>query len=641
MQLVFKGQQLAVRLKTAELLTEFLSNRGSLLSKEDLLCRIWGESHVSNAVLFQTIADLRKVLGTTSKSPRFLRNIKGMGYIWIYENVIEETPDDLLAIEEEASQPVLDPEAQDGELFAFPESLDEQSYYEQYEDERPLSKCQPNKQAGWIVLTVAILMALLLCSIRLVVTYGNRQLATKSEIEILLLPIKNVTGTAQFDWVEQGLTDMMSLRLEGTGHFLVDLADVQADPFLDPIDQAQTLLKRGNHTVLTCSLEVSEQGFVLEYTLLQKNSPARERSQRGSDPMICVEKMARELTFHLSGINHVRNFSEVAARDYGHALEALGNHQPLRANYLLERVLQWNPNMAWAKIHMATTLSKLGQIKRAHFIAEQAMREAIRIRDQPQQRACLTILASVAMLGGNFERARAYQETVLALENPPRLQLLEEIHMGQILTQLCRFNLATELLQDCLARAASLEMGYLRALCHERLGELCLKITDWHGAIEQFHKAAHLYALLHLPQKIVPSLLGLSTANARLGELVHSDFLLEDALDMAKGQPLDNLIPKLIQLGESLFDLGDFQRALTCYEQVAALTLDFYSPANTIRANFRLAEVHLRLAQPELGLPFLKTCLGWFNTDLACYLSSSFTIQEVQRLDEAYQGVGT
>lgn len=87
------GEPVPIRPKTAELLHYILSHREQLLTKQAILDHVWQDTHVTEAVLFQTISDLRKVVGQT-RAKIYIENVKRKGYRWAIEDTenLDETP---------------------------------------------------------------------------------------------------------------------------------------------------------------------------------------------------------------------------------------------------------------------------------------------------------------------------------------------------------------------------------------------------------------------------------------------------------------------------------------------------------------------------------------------------------------------
>lgn len=71
--------------KTFELLCMMVENHGSLVSKEDLMARLWPDSYVEESNLTYTIRQLRKCLDDTVSDPKFIRTVPRYGYRFVAE----------------------------------------------------------------------------------------------------------------------------------------------------------------------------------------------------------------------------------------------------------------------------------------------------------------------------------------------------------------------------------------------------------------------------------------------------------------------------------------------------------------------------------------------------------------------------
>ncbi len=66
--------------KTIELLSFFLDNHSKVLSKEQIIAHLWGETVVSDEVLAKAISKLRKALNDSPKAPDFIETLPKRGY---------------------------------------------------------------------------------------------------------------------------------------------------------------------------------------------------------------------------------------------------------------------------------------------------------------------------------------------------------------------------------------------------------------------------------------------------------------------------------------------------------------------------------------------------------------------------------
>lgn len=83
--LLRKGAPVALKPKTFDLLLALVENRGQLLTKNDLLDKVWENQFVEENNLTVHVAALRKALGETSKDNKFIATVPGKGYQFVAE----------------------------------------------------------------------------------------------------------------------------------------------------------------------------------------------------------------------------------------------------------------------------------------------------------------------------------------------------------------------------------------------------------------------------------------------------------------------------------------------------------------------------------------------------------------------------
>lgn len=90
-----RGRELQLRPKEFVLLAELLRNKGRVLSREELLTRVWGRYDPSHtATLDVHINWLRRKLERNPHHPKLIRTVKGVGYIYADEPPIDEVKQD-------------------------------------------------------------------------------------------------------------------------------------------------------------------------------------------------------------------------------------------------------------------------------------------------------------------------------------------------------------------------------------------------------------------------------------------------------------------------------------------------------------------------------------------------------------------
>src|SRR5258708_10441864 len=75
--------------KAFQLLVLLLDNRPNPLSQQRLWDALWPEAHVGYTSLAQVVAELRRSLGDSARSPRFVRTVSRFGYAFSGEVVDE------------------------------------------------------------------------------------------------------------------------------------------------------------------------------------------------------------------------------------------------------------------------------------------------------------------------------------------------------------------------------------------------------------------------------------------------------------------------------------------------------------------------------------------------------------------------
>jgi DNA-binding winged helix-turn-helix (wHTH) protein/TolB-like protein/Tfp pilus assembly protein PilF len=99
-----QGETVAVTRKAFQVLLLLVENRGELVSKDDLMAKVWQDSFVEEANLTQTISVLRKTLGENPNEHRFIVTESGKGYRFVAQ--VRESGGDEAGSEEKQAAPV-------------------------------------------------------------------------------------------------------------------------------------------------------------------------------------------------------------------------------------------------------------------------------------------------------------------------------------------------------------------------------------------------------------------------------------------------------------------------------------------------------------------------------------------------------
>ncbi|MEQ1605902.1 MAG: winged helix-turn-helix domain-containing protein [Pyrinomonadaceae bacterium] len=79
-RLVRDGQAVVLTAKAFDLLTFLASNNGRIVTKDEIIEAVWDDKFVEESNLVVQISNLRRALGETPNSPRFLVTVPGKGY---------------------------------------------------------------------------------------------------------------------------------------------------------------------------------------------------------------------------------------------------------------------------------------------------------------------------------------------------------------------------------------------------------------------------------------------------------------------------------------------------------------------------------------------------------------------------------
>jgi tetratricopeptide (TPR) repeat protein/DNA-binding winged helix-turn-helix (wHTH) protein len=180
---VIGGTEHHVRPKSLAVLLDLIENRERVVSKEELLHRIWDGAAVTDDALTQCISDLRRLLGDDPKQPKFIRTIPKQGFRFIAP--VEE----IFPPEPATPAPVTD---------AVPTVAGDDS-------------AGKSGRRSWI--TVGVLSVALVTVIgTLVWIWRIRDQGNLSDGRIVaaISSFENRTGRPDLDWMREGLPDMLA-----------------------------------------------------------------------------------------------------------------------------------------------------------------------------------------------------------------------------------------------------------------------------------------------------------------------------------------------------------------------------------------------------------------------------------------------
>jgi DNA-binding winged helix-turn-helix (wHTH) protein len=79
-QLLEDGKEVHLSTKAFDLLCLLLAQRPNVVAKDDLLRKVWPDSHVVEANLNVLVGEVRRALADHAQTPRFIRTVHGVGF---------------------------------------------------------------------------------------------------------------------------------------------------------------------------------------------------------------------------------------------------------------------------------------------------------------------------------------------------------------------------------------------------------------------------------------------------------------------------------------------------------------------------------------------------------------------------------
>lgn len=229
--LTYDGAPVPMPLKELELLCVLIENRGELVTKEELLDKVWEDSFVEESNLSRHIYLLRKTFKDFGENEEYIQNIPRRGYRFSGE--VREIAVGEVIIEKHTSTKTLIEFQDEKDEFAEPIRVVER-----------LSAPVKSGISPWIVLTFTAIAATVMAGAFFL---WNSQtvpaIASTAKINsIAVLPVKSFSAGAGDDLLRLRITDALITRLGGLGGIAVRPTSAVL-PFSNSSQDALTLGK--------------------------------------------------------------------------------------------------------------------------------------------------------------------------------------------------------------------------------------------------------------------------------------------------------------------------------------------------------------------------------------------------------------
>jgi DNA-binding winged helix-turn-helix (wHTH) protein/TolB-like protein/Flp pilus assembly protein TadD len=361
--LVCEGKAVALTPKAFEILCVFAQNSGRLLSKDELMKRVWPNSFVEEANLSVNISALRRALGDSPDGQELIATVPKMGYRFVIpvREIRDAVPGKSEASELPAPTPTL--ETQGGISKPTGPSIG---------SEGTLQARRSGTASRWV--KAAVLLGIILALLFFVVyrTRGTRGVALVGPRKIAILPFQNLNKDPNSDFLGFSLANAVIVKLGNVSALavrpssavqkyrdqVIDIPKVAKELNVDTL-LTGTFMRDGNDLRVTTQLiDAQKQNILWRDTFDLKY----EKLLRVQDDV--AQEIIKGLALNLSPSEAERMQPEapvnpLAYEYYLRAVDLYWRGEFAMAIKMLEASIQIDPNYAltWAQLGRTYTAS--------------------------------------------------------------------------------------------------------------------------------------------------------------------------------------------------------------------------------------------------------------------------------------------
>lgn len=356
-----------LRPQIAQILAHLLENRDRVVSKEDLIRKVWGEEHVSDQAVFQSMNQLRKALDDNPQMPRYIKTEPRKGYRWVFRDVNETR-----------SLPIL---GDSGETLSLP---GDEGVSSLTPETRLHAESGRLTAGGFRVALGAVAVLVVVVAAYFFFVKRSEPVVSDDENRVAFLPFSNQTGDPEQQWLELGLMDMVVRGFEArsavdvipTERVLKALRGQRGDTF--DSESAGLFCKRTGAKWL---VSVVVEGDAARYQFAVTCYPAdgqkpRTKKIEGARLTEITESLVSELGEVLLGKKAPPRPTGAKSDDpftdetFGRGLQAFYDTKDKEAVPYFEICLQRDADFTWAAYFLAASKHGLGELKDARELIE-------------------------------------------------------------------------------------------------------------------------------------------------------------------------------------------------------------------------------------------------------------------------------
>lgn len=447
------GDQLInIRPKSFDLLLLLLEARGGLVSKQEILNKVWGDVSVNEQVIFQSIKELRKAFQSTNP----IKTVPRQGYAWILPVAISVTS---------PQQPT--------PTHALPKS----------KSRKPLH----------ILWGMALVLGIAASFM-----FWKQDKTLPPTGAVIVLPVKNMLTDTDHRWVRYGAMDHLIHRLQASDTHIyqtVDVMEVMKRAGISSESVTRTYIDRlFEVTGTTLVVELTLAGTPREYQLLysfhertdtEKGVLLDNRVEGALDSLATVigQRMGQP------GIVADKGYSsEFANEMIATALESMQADDFTSAEKLLDAAVATEPNNIAAKRLLAQSLIQQTKFEKTKTIIAEAISQA-ETTDDKHELVRLNFWAGInEFQNRNHETGLNYLTHAAVYANAIKdwlyLGYIAEVR-GHIQHSTGDYALAKQLYETAIEHHRTIQCPYGQAQGFLNLARVAADMGDWSSAFER------------------------------------------------------------------------------------------------------------------------------------------------------------
>lgn len=551
-RLLVRGEPVAIEPRVFELVVYLIEQRDRVVSKDELLERLWAGKYVTESTLTRAVYEARRALGDSSREQRIIKTLHSRGYQFVAD-LYTDAPDDGDVTGSSESPPV-SPDAPSDAPDTAP----------------PLAGTSTPHRARRLAVAAVVLLGIAVVAVS---TMWYRKAAPPASRErIAIMPFSIDANTADLGWAELGLPGLLAETLSERADMTVFPANrvrqalLQKGVAVDATQQEQLRALRdmfGVDHVLFAHVGRDRAQLTAGYDLLSADGHQVAGTARsggaGGLAITLARTIANEVDVAYKAGVSLRKIGpdEFVNEAFARGLQAqLGGQLEDSVRYF-EVCLSNDPSNGWAQYELGNSLRLLSRWS---------------------------------------EAARAYEAAQARSldEGDPNLGASAALGLGLLAWRQGRLDEAERYFEDARAKYASIDRRANLAAAYGNLGILADNRRDYDKARRYYENALALYLTEgeRAGESAVYS--NLAVIERKLGNMEAAARLQRRAVDLQRNIGLNQmLVFSLAHLGEIERERGHWSEARTAIDEsleFARLARDRIGEADALVARAALAQ---------------------------------------------------